>query len=337
MPERLWLHYVWLLLTEFCVVILYTLMFVILWRRIRSFFYVSSENQLRAESAARTAISYPIIYVVCTLPAVVTRLRIMTGRKASTEELTFFGVMLTSSGWLDVLLYMLTRRSLIAGPTIQNQDAHGLDTFQPWTQYRTDDQVDQLTDLSIKRPEMDYHSNDRGDSRGSLDRGGSCLKKDVHVVVQRSCREGEEDEEDDEGQRQQHRDRDRDRERIPRVHVPPHMVRNIRSQGDPQQRPALRFPRRRDPLHGVRDRDARERRTQEQQVQEQARLNFITTANDDDDDDDGGSEKELHKDANNETRWRDSVSPEGNEMEISPCASIVSSSGSPTVPKSAGR
>ncbi|KAI5359171.1 putative G protein-coupled receptor GPR1 [Septoria linicola] len=235
MDERLWFHYVWILLTEFAVVVLYTLMFVVLWRRIKDFFYVSSDHQLRAESAARTVIVYPMVYVICTLPAVVARLRIMTGHKAGYEELTFVGVMMTSNGWLDVLVYVFTRRSLIFGPAIQNedQDVHGLDTFTPWQNYEVDEICDQLTDLSpgplsrsdSKRPEMEHNSRYRHDSLQGLLPNGSPMRP--QRVPGESFVE-------------------------PRL---PEVVRVMRSEGD-LKRPALRFPRRRDPLQNVRNASA---------------------------------------------------------------------------------
>ncbi|KAF2207543.1 hypothetical protein CERZMDRAFT_50916, partial [Cercospora zeae-maydis SCOH1-5] len=131
MRERLWLHYVWILLTEFAVVGLYTAMFVLLRQRIKDFIYVSSHHQLRAESAARSVIIYPLVYVICTVPAVVARMRIMAGYRVGYVELTFVGIMMTSNGWLDVLVYSLTRRPLVFGTQapIEEENVQGLDTF----------------------------------------------------------------------------------------------------------------------------------------------------------------------------------------------------------------
>lgn len=92
MAERLWLHYFCILLTEFATVVIYTLMFVVLWRRVKVFFYANGDIHLRAESAARSVVFYPLIYTICTLPAVIARLRIMNGYKVTYEEMSVVGV-----------------------------------------------------------------------------------------------------------------------------------------------------------------------------------------------------------------------------------------------------
>ena len=63
--------------------------------------------------AMKLIIAYPIVYVVCTLPLVKARLTSMAGRHVSFLELTIAGSMITSNGWLDVLLYCLTRRIML--------------------------------------------------------------------------------------------------------------------------------------------------------------------------------------------------------------------------------
>lgn len=137
MDERIWFHYLWILAVEFGTLLIYSLMFVVLWRRVRSFFYADSDvSQIRAESAARSVIAYPIVYVLCTLPAVVGRLRIIAGEKVGFAEFSVIGVMLCSNGWLDVLVYSLTRKSLIFGPAMPSGEVHGLETFSTWNRTR---------------------------------------------------------------------------------------------------------------------------------------------------------------------------------------------------------
>lgn len=132
MDERIWLHYLWILITEFGTIFLYTLMFIVIWRRVRSALWATNDQELRhrAMNAAKTVIAYPIAYVICTLPIVVARLGIMTGRKVSITELAVAGFFLTSNGWVDVLLYTTTRRSLIFGPPLPQEAVRPLDTFE---------------------------------------------------------------------------------------------------------------------------------------------------------------------------------------------------------------
>ncbi|KAF7196955.1 hypothetical protein HII31_01873 [Pseudocercospora fuligena] len=132
--DRLWYHYIWLILTQATVIIVYTLMFAILWRRVRSFFYSTPDTRMRAESAARSIVIYPIAYVACTLPAVIARLKIMAGGTVGYAELTVAGFMLASNGWIDVLLYTVSRRTLIFGPAVTTEQVGGLDTFTIWNQ-----------------------------------------------------------------------------------------------------------------------------------------------------------------------------------------------------------
>lgn len=138
MDHRIWLHYLWILAVEFGTVLIYSIMFMVLWRRVRGFFYADSDaSRMRAQTAARSVIAYPIIYVVCTLPAAVGRLRIIAGREVGWSEFTFIGVMMCSCGWLDVLIYSLTRRSLIFGTTMPSGEMHALETFTTWNRSRT--------------------------------------------------------------------------------------------------------------------------------------------------------------------------------------------------------
>ena len=131
--ERLWLHYFWVIIAEFGTVIIYALVWLILQRRVKESFYTNSKTALRAKSAAKVIIAYPIVYVVCTLPLVKARLTSMAGQPVSFLELTVAGAMITSNGWLDVLLYTITRRSLLFGSDAS--DGGVLDTF---THFRPD-------------------------------------------------------------------------------------------------------------------------------------------------------------------------------------------------------
>lgn len=54
----------------------------------------------------------------------------MTGGSVSFIELCVAGAMITSNGWLDVVLYTLTRRALIFGPEMAGEHSRALDTFR---------------------------------------------------------------------------------------------------------------------------------------------------------------------------------------------------------------
>jgi hypothetical protein len=58
-------------------------------------------------------ILYPIIYTVCTMPIAAARIASMAGENVSLACFCVAGSMIACNGWLDALLYGLTRRSIV--------------------------------------------------------------------------------------------------------------------------------------------------------------------------------------------------------------------------------
>ncbi|WPH00957.1 Hypothetical protein R9X50_00379100 [Acrodontium crateriforme] len=169
--ERLWLHYFWILVAEFGTVLIYASLGIILHRRIRTAFY-TTETQVRAQSAAKLIVAYPIVYVVCTLPLVTARLRSMAGSHHVTfAELCVAGAMITSNGWLDVLLYSVTRRAALFGPDLTNEGLNVLATFQvrPDQAFGTTTTIEATTlrDVARKRS-LAFSLRQRRDSQEAL-------------------------------------------------------------------------------------------------------------------------------------------------------------------------
>ena len=78
-----------------------------------------SEEEKMALIAKRTAkimVFYPAVYVVLTLPLAVGRMWSMShdGEQYSDTCACVVGVLLTSCGWVDCLLYTLTRQRLLS-------------------------------------------------------------------------------------------------------------------------------------------------------------------------------------------------------------------------------
>lgn len=71
---------------------------------------------------------YPIIYVVCTLPLALGRVGTLAGADIPLWYFCAAGALITSNGWLDVLLWGTTRHTVVFGP-IDDAGALGLDTF----------------------------------------------------------------------------------------------------------------------------------------------------------------------------------------------------------------
>ncbi|KAK2016072.1 hypothetical protein LZ32DRAFT_615427 [Colletotrichum eremochloae] len=82
-----------------------------------------------AYAQQHTFLLYPFVYVICTMPLVAGRLASMAGHKVSLAYFCFAGAMIACNGWMDVVLYSSTRRSIVFsadGPPTQEV---GLETF----------------------------------------------------------------------------------------------------------------------------------------------------------------------------------------------------------------
>ncbi|KAK5164357.1 uncharacterized protein LTR77_010053 [Saxophila tyrrhenica] len=192
--ERLYLHYFWVIICEFGTVIIYTIIFLILQRRVRRSFYANSETAVRAQSAAKVIIIYPIVYVVCTLPLVKARLTSMANQHVSFLELTVAGAMITSNGWLDVLVYSFTRSSSIFNSDSDADSQKGvLDTFR----HRPDQAYGTTTVIEAGKVRRSASRRGQGDQSGYHSRSASTeelwgsgthhmqgVKADTTVVVQ---------------------------------------------------------------------------------------------------------------------------------------------------------
>jgi hypothetical protein len=64
--------------------------------------------------ATKFMVMYPAVYVVLTLPLAVGRMATLTGVALPDTFFCIAGTLLTSCGWIDALLYTLTRRILVS-------------------------------------------------------------------------------------------------------------------------------------------------------------------------------------------------------------------------------
>ncbi|AEO55088.1 hypothetical protein MYCTH_2298514 [Thermothelomyces thermophilus ATCC 42464] len=71
---------------------------------------------------------YPLIYIVCTAPLALGRIASMAGVDVPPAYFYTAGALITSNGWLDVLLWGVTRHRLLFGADVDAEDS-GLDTF----------------------------------------------------------------------------------------------------------------------------------------------------------------------------------------------------------------
>ena len=109
-------------LIQFGTITLYLLTFVLLRRRTKQFFpsgldQASNPSAATAKKVNRVALLmmlYPCCYILLTLPLSVGRMWSMAhGRSTSIMFSCIAGSLMTSCGWVDCLLYTLTRRRLL--------------------------------------------------------------------------------------------------------------------------------------------------------------------------------------------------------------------------------
>ncbi|KAF1965101.1 integral membrane protein-like protein [Bimuria novae-zelandiae CBS 107.79] len=124
---RLWLHYFWIFVFEFGNVIIYALIYLILLTRIRTNYYTPAAAA-RVHEISLLMLVYPLVYVICTIPLASARMAAMGGHPPSYTRLCLAACMITSNGWLDVLLYTLTRRIMVFSDEPPPDD-NGIDTF----------------------------------------------------------------------------------------------------------------------------------------------------------------------------------------------------------------
>lgn len=108
--ERLWLHYLWIFIVEFGTLGIYGHVFIHLRGRIRS---IINNDTSKLTRATKFMVMYPLVYVILTLPIAVGRMVAMTGQAMPDTFFVVAGSLLTSCGWIDALLYALTRRVLV--------------------------------------------------------------------------------------------------------------------------------------------------------------------------------------------------------------------------------
>jgi len=121
--ERLALHYFWIFLAEFVTLALYIYLFVFLYRRTRNLARNMRRTTLSSPTAgdvisqlykaARYMLLYPLVYIVLTLPLSIGRMLNMQGYEPPLVFWTVMGSLMTSAGWVDAIVYSITRGVLV--------------------------------------------------------------------------------------------------------------------------------------------------------------------------------------------------------------------------------
>lgn len=123
-PERLGLHYFWLFLSEFGLLVIYAVIFFTLRQKTASLFAgqqrgdagpANKDTVKAVNRITKLMMLYPLCYAMLTLPISAVRMWSMAndGRAPSDATQCVMGALLASCGWVDCLLYSLTRKRLM--------------------------------------------------------------------------------------------------------------------------------------------------------------------------------------------------------------------------------
>ncbi|KAK2630232.1 hypothetical protein QTJ16_001052 [Diplocarpon rosae] len=126
--ERLWLHYVWICLAMLLTITIYLSIFIFLISVPNSYSAHKHRTELSHHGATPLMILYPLIYTICTAPLAAGRIFSIAGGDVTLGYFVVAGAMISCNGWLDVLLYVSTRRDIVLSEDPPSPNT-GLDTF----------------------------------------------------------------------------------------------------------------------------------------------------------------------------------------------------------------
>ncbi|CAG8953107.1 hypothetical protein HYFRA_00003304 [Hymenoscyphus fraxineus] len=148
--ERLYLHYAYIFLAQIGSVVVYSFIAIFLYTQVHyaggqqfstaqtSGTTLKPQNDPFAESqkqilrTARYMVLYPLVYVVLTLPLAAARVAAMTYHNPPREIYIFAGAMMTSCGWVDVLLYTTTRNIVVLSKVNDKDTPSQWQSFRMW-------------------------------------------------------------------------------------------------------------------------------------------------------------------------------------------------------------
>jgi hypothetical protein len=118
--DRLALHYFWIFLCSFGTIIVYLFVLIRLRAAVAAVVpsvRVQSTSYAKVDRATKMMVLYPLAYVVLTLPLSAGRMWSMAHHEKTLPDAyqCMAGALLASCGWVDTLLYTLTRKALING------------------------------------------------------------------------------------------------------------------------------------------------------------------------------------------------------------------------------
>ncbi|KAJ9490936.1 hypothetical protein VN97_g2314 [Penicillium thymicola] len=135
---RLWTHYFWIFAAQFLTLLLHSIMFIHLQRRIADCVTVggfNTDSLRRLKRVNSYMVLYPVVYITLTLPLAVGRMASTSGHTPSATYFCVAGSMMALSGLCDTILYTLTRKNSILCPEKRPREAKR-STQLPWAEGR---------------------------------------------------------------------------------------------------------------------------------------------------------------------------------------------------------
>ncbi|KAK4181544.1 hypothetical protein QBC36DRAFT_227364 [Triangularia setosa] len=136
-PLRLYLHYLWIFFCLAATTLVYLAIVIHLFihgkHNPSSCRYTTPAIKTATEDRELLGISnfllFPLIYIICTVPLASARIASMVGSEPPLAFYSVAGSLMASAGWLDVVMYSLTRKPIVfSGKKPPMQDT-GLETF----------------------------------------------------------------------------------------------------------------------------------------------------------------------------------------------------------------
>lgn len=134
--ERLALHYIWVFMVQFGTIIIYALVLLHLKKTMSIIMPTAAQTDTLAkiDRAAKLMVLYPAVYIVLTLPLSAGRMWSMANGGANLPDSysLLAGTLIASTGFVDSLLYTLTRKQLISGSSPERTVTQTRKDSQGW-------------------------------------------------------------------------------------------------------------------------------------------------------------------------------------------------------------
>lgn len=113
--ERVWVHYLWIFISEFGCIVLYGIMFFYLRYRMKqaAILRQNRDHLTRMNRVVVYMVIYPFVYIGLSLPLAAGRMCTANNIIPSTTYFAVAGSLMAFSGFVDVLVYTLTRKHLL--------------------------------------------------------------------------------------------------------------------------------------------------------------------------------------------------------------------------------